>query len=203
MKRRIATIAAVVLLAGCTGTPAADPSVPKITWSDPSGEPSAAATPGRVVACPSSDLGAEAKSDGLPKTELPCMDGGGAVNLAGLTTGRPMIINVWAQWCTPCVDETPVLAEGAQRWAKKVDFLGIDYSDPVQDKAKDFMIKYGVSFPQVVDTEASLRVPLKLAGPPTTLFLDASGKVVHRESGAITSPQELDQLITQHLGVEP
>lgn len=204
MNRRttMVTIATLALLAGCGGSPAATPSsVPKFTWGEPSGEPSAAATPGRVVACPATDAGAQAIPGGLPKTSLPCMDQKTTVNLAGLPTGKPLVVNIWAQWCTPCVDETPVIAEGARRWEGKVDFLGVNYSDPVQRKAEDFVVKYGVDFPQVVDAKASLRAPLKVSGLPNTLFVDASGKVVHREVGAITSPDELDELIKEHLGV--
>ena len=41
-----------------------------------------------------------------------CLGGGREVRLAGLR-GKPMMINVWAQWCGPCREEAPYLAEVA------------------------------------------------------------------------------------------
>ena len=63
-----------------------------------------------IADCPRSDPGVAAVPSGLPDVVLPCLGGGREVRLAGLR-GKPMMINVWAQWCEPCREEAPYLAE--------------------------------------------------------------------------------------------
>src|SRR6185312_492520 len=97
-----------MVLAGCGGSPA----VPKS--STPMAPPSEAAPSPESTAdlaamkkaadiadCPASDPKVAAISSGLPDVVLPCLGGGRAVRLAGLR-GKPMMINIWAQWCGPC-----------------------------------------------------------------------------------------------------
>ena len=66
-----------------------------------------------IADCPRSDSDVAAVPSGLPDVVLPCLGGGREVRLAGLR-GKPMMINVWAQWCGPCREEAPYLAEVRQ-----------------------------------------------------------------------------------------
>lgn len=206
----LATLAVGLLLAGCTA-----PSGPVTRATDGSGSgsrPTAAAptvadselaarkSAAGIADCPVSDPAVAAREDGLPDLVLDCLGGGRQVRLAGLR-GTPLVVNVWAQWCGPCRQEAPHLTAVAQRLAGKVDFLGIDYADPLPDRAIAFADEAGWTYPQLADEDSRVRAPFTLTGPPMTLLVAADGRIVHRHPGVITSTEQLSALIAQHLGV--
>ena len=65
----------------------------------------------------------------IPTLELPAL-GGGSVTLPAAYAGRPLLINVWASWCRPCIEEMPEL-EGFSRQqdANGVQVVGIALDD--------------------------------------------------------------------------
>jgi thiol-disulfide isomerase/thioredoxin len=168
-----------------------------------------------IPPCPESDPDVPARADGLPDVTLECIGGDSAVRLAGLR-GRPMIVNVWAQWCEPCRTEAPYLAEfgrdmghpppgGTQTSGSAPDvlILGIDYNDPLPVEAIEFARDAGWGWPHLADPDKTLAGPLQIAGPPQTFFVSADGVVVHRHVGAFTSTRQLADLAEQYLGVGP
>ncbi len=138
----------------------------------------------------------------LPDLELECITGDGKANLANIDThGKPLVIQVWAQWCGPCHREAPRIAAASERFKGKVQFLGIDYRDPKPDLALKFVKDHGWKFPQLADPDAEVRGPLTVLGTPTTVFVSADGKRVHSHPGGWSSDEELAAAIKQHLGV--
>src|SRR5688500_12099300 len=116
--------------------------------------------------CPRSDAGVSPVDGGLPDLTLPCLGGGREVRLAGLR-GRPMMINIWAQWCEPCRAESRFLSETARGTDRdSLLIMGIDYSDPRPDYAIEFAQLVQWRYPQLADPDLSLRAPLQIAGPP-------------------------------------
>jgi thiol-disulfide isomerase/thioredoxin len=151
--------------------------------------------------CPTSDPDVAAVDGGLPDLTVPCLGGGPHVRLAGLR-GAPMLINVWAQWCPPCREEAPYLAEVAGTDPRELLILGIDYADPRPDYAIEFAQISDWRYPQLVDPDQTLAAPLRLsAGPPQTLFVDAEGTIVYRHAGPFDSSEEIRRLVREHLGV--
>lgn len=153
-----------------------------------------------IADCPTSDPEAEAVPDGLPAVTLACLGGGPEVDLAGLR-GKPMVINVWAQWCGPCRQEAPHLRAVAARGGDKINFLGIDYDDPDPAAAIEYAGMAKWRYPQLQDRQKSIKPGLKILGPPQTLFVDADGRITFRHNGPITSDKELIAAIEEHLGV--
>jgi thiol-disulfide isomerase/thioredoxin len=133
----------------------------------------------------------------LPDISLPCLGGGPDIRLADLR--GPLVINVWAQWCGPCRDEAPYLAELAK--SGKVKMLGIDYDDPRPELAVKFATDEGFAYPHLADADKSIQRALKVAGPPLTAFVDKDGAVAYVHRGVLTSQQQLDQLVKDKLGV--
>lgn len=155
-----------------------------------------------IAACPPSDPAAAAIADGLPAVTVPCLGGGRSVRLAGLR-GRPLLINVWAQWCGPCREEAPALAEAARDAPSGLLILGIDYDDPEPDYAIEFARLSGWRYPQLADPDRTLAAPLRVAGgPPQTLFVTAAGRISYRHTGAFSSAEQIRSLARRHLGVE-
>lgn len=155
-----------------------------------------------IADCPPSDPAvAPLETDGLPDVELDCLGGGTPVRLAGLR-GKPMIINIWAQWCGPCRTEAPFLAEVAGKKQDDLLILGIDYADPRPELAIDFAEAASWTYPQLVDQDHVIKEPMQILGPPITYFVGADGQVRFRHSGPFTSAQQIRDLAKVHLEVQ-
>ncbi|MFK4083842.1 TlpA family protein disulfide reductase [Kribbella sp. NPDC020789] len=186
MRRVLAAAVALTVLAGCGPAP-----------STPGAGSSAVPGADQLVACPPAQSRPPV-SAGLPDITLPCLGNGPDVRLADLR--GPLVINVWAQWCGPCRDEAPYLAALQKKAAGKLQMLGIDYVDPQSELAVQFALKHELSYPHLVDSEKLVRKPFKVGGPPVTVFVDKDGRFT-LHNGALTSQEQLDQLVKDRLGV--
>jgi len=201
MRRLLVVLGLVVLLAGCSSAPPtpapADPapSAPAVSEH----ELQTARLQAGIADCPKSGDQA-ARSDGLPDITLACLGGSRQVRLSALR-GRPMVINIWAQWCGPCRAEAPHLSSVAKQAGHKVAFIGIDYGDPDPSAAIDFARMAGWHYPQLQDQRQQVKGPLKIIGVPQTFFVDADGKIAYRQARPLSSDAQLRALIHDHLGV--
>ncbi len=145
-----------------------------------------------------------AVGDPAPDFTLPSLTGGSPVGLhaLGRDRGRPVVLNFFASWCTPCRKETPLLARTAAAERAKVaplQFVGVDVADKPTD-ALPFVASSGITYP--VGTDADFRVSATLYGlngEPNTFFIDSSGRVVGHVIGAVT-PTQLNRWIARLTG---
>lgn len=200
VRRLLAAAAAVVLLAASGCAPQGVPDEPVTFSPTPTPDLLSARNKAGIAACPTSDPDVATVSNGLPDVTLDCIGGDSQVRLAGLR-GRPMIVNVWAQWCEPCRVEAPYLREFAAQAPASLLILGVNYNDPRPDYAIEFAANAGWKYPHVVDPGKALAGPLKIAGPPQTFFVTADGAIVYRHLGAFTSTEQIAALARAHLGV--
>jgi thiol-disulfide isomerase/thioredoxin len=101
--------------------------------------------------------------------------------------GRPVIVNFFASWCTPCQKETPMLARFARH--TNVAVIGIDVNDPTSS-ALAFVHKTGVTYPVATESAmGSTVVNYNLPGLPATFFLDSRHRIVKRVYGAVTQAE--------------
>jgi thiol-disulfide isomerase/thioredoxin len=98
--------------------------------------------------------------------------------------GKPVLLNVWASWCGPCIKEAPALASLANEYASRVTFIGLDVNDPVAN-ARAFIAKYRWSFPSVADPKGQVRNGLGYVGQPVTVLYDADGRSRFVQAGDI------------------
>jgi cytochrome c biogenesis protein CcmG, thiol:disulfide interchange protein DsbE len=196
----------VILLGGCAGsaapTPPAESSTEALPTPEVTADLAAMKKAAGIADCPASDPKVGPIPSGLPDVVLPCLGGGREVRLAGLR-GEPMMINVWAQWCGPCREEAPYLAEVAK--AKKSDFMivGIDHNDPRPELAIEFAQLSGWKYPQLADPDVVLRAELQITGPPQTFFVRSDGTIAYRHAGPFRSADQIRALVRKHLGVAP
>ena len=111
---------------------------------------------------------------------------GQRITLSSLA-GRPVIVNFFASWCTPCQKETPMLARFAKHTSVAV--VGIDVNDSTSS-ALAFVHKTGVSYPVATETAmGSTVIAYDLPGLPATFFLDSHHRIVKRVYGAVSQAE--------------
>jgi len=111
---------------------------------------------------------------------------GNPIHLAELR-GRPVIVNFWASWCIPCIEEFPLLRDAAARHADDgLVVVGIVYQDRTQ-AARDFMARNGATWAGAVDPEGRVAEAYGILAPPETFFIGRDGRVAARVLGQFSS----------------
>jgi cytochrome c biogenesis protein CcmG/thiol:disulfide interchange protein DsbE len=134
----------------------------------------------------SRDAGGRGASIGTQAPDFAVADlDGNPVRLADLR-GRPVIVNFWASWCGPCVDEFPVLQEAAREHGPDgLAIVGIVFRDN-SEAARSFMSRIGASWPAAMDPGEDIAERYGIFGPPESFFIDADGMVVARQIGPLS-----------------
>ena len=116
--------------------------------------------------------------------------------------GKPLVINVWASWCTPCRAEMGSLDRLARRHnGREFNIIGISTDDHA-DKAQAFVVGTGVSFDNYLDKNLVLENMLGANRIPLTVLVDKDGKVVRKVYGAREwDSRESRALLARTLGV--
>lgn len=199
MKAAAALLAALLVLTGCAGGASGPPGAAKIDVDTPELRQQKAAA--GVEPCRPGD--GEPVEGGLPSVTLPCFGGGEAVDLSSLR--GPMVVSLWASWCGPCREEMPVLQQFHEAYGDRVPILGVDFQDSQPGQAMQLVEDSGVTYPLLADPQSALdgEAPFpRLSGLPFLAFVDAEGRVVHREFVIIDDEQQLVDLVDKHLGIE-
>ncbi len=102
--------------------------------------------------------------------------------------GQWVVINYWAPWCKPCIEEIPQLNALDAQYSQ-VTVLGVNYDGASGAELEQQRQTLGVAFASVVDPAAQLGIsrPVVL---PTTLILDPQGQLV----ATLVGPQTLESL---------
>jgi cytochrome c biogenesis protein CcmG/thiol:disulfide interchange protein DsbE len=114
--------------------------------------------------------------------------------------GYPVVVNLWASWCTPCRSEFPIFQTTAVDYGKRVGFLGVLIQDK-RPSAERFLREYPLTYPSIDDPGRDVFDDLKAAGVPTTAFFDRKGKLAFLHQGVYRKKEDLHQDIRQYLGV--
>lgn len=143
--------------------------------------------------------GAQAAGEPLPQVTLTTFDGQ-SVDVADFTGGQPLVLNFFASWCPPCVAEMrDAFAPAHATYGDEVRFLGVALQDD-PDAALGVVEQTGVDYELAQDPEGRLFTAISGFGMPTTLYISADGRIVARDTGAITPSQleaRLDELLAE------
>jgi len=101
--------------------------------------------------------------------------------------GKWVVINYWATWCPPCLDEIPELIEYHEAYNKdQAVVLGVNYEDVEDHDLKTFIDEYFISYP-VLKGDTSRPPPFgRLLGLPTTYVISPQGKLVSTKIGGVS-----------------
>ncbi|HRD76603.1 MAG TPA: DsbE family thiol:disulfide interchange protein [Hyphomicrobiaceae bacterium] len=112
---------------------------------------------------------------------------------ADLAKGDVVVVNFWASWCPPCIDEHPLLVELASE--TKVRMLGINHKDTAAG-ARRFLGRYGNPFAGVgTDPDGRFAIEWGVYGMPETFIVDGKGRVVYKHVGPITRQSLREKII--------
>lgn len=137
--------------------------------------------------------------DQAPSFSLADLDGK-PIRLSDLH-GRPVIVNFWASWCGPCVEEFPLLnSAAAAHEGDGLAIVGIVFQDR-SEAARAFLARMGATWPVAMDPGDAIARRFGIIGPPDTYFINREGIVVGRQIGQL-SAADLDRGLAQILGEE-
>jgi thiol-disulfide isomerase/thioredoxin len=118
--------------------------------------------------------------------EFAMTDTSGKVHKLSQYKGKWVLVNFWATWCPPCLEEIPDLVELHENRKNNLVVLGValDYRDGGQ--VKDFADSMLVSYPVILGDRKMAAQVGPVDGLPTTYLYNPQGKLVARQLGAIT-----------------
>lgn len=142
-----------------------------------------AASPDASAAAPAAP--ALKVGDPLPALSLPDLEGQ-PQDLRQRFAGRPLLVNVWASWCAPCVEEMPELARFAHAQGDNgVQVLGLALDTP--EDVRGFLQRVPVDYPIVIETPGPRDASVQLGNTqgllPYSVLFDAQGRLVKAKLG--------------------
>lgn len=133
------------------------------------------------------------RGDPMPVLRLPDLEGR-TVALPKDYAGRPLLINVWASWCGPCIDEMPELQRYSERQgADGVQVIGLALDEPaaVREFLRRVPVRYTIVTEPPGPADASVRLGNRRGVLPYSVLIDRDGRIAKQRIGPF-APGELD-----------
>ena len=126
-----------------------------------------------------------AVGEAIPVLELASLDGP-PVRVPHAFAGRPMLVNVWASWCGPCIEEMPELQRfAASQGEDGTQVVGIALDDAASVRA--FLQRIPVHYPILLDAPGPADAGVRLGNPkgvlPYSVLVSADGRLLKRRIG--------------------
>ncbi len=126
---------------------------------------------------------------------------GGETTFPAPGSARPILVNVWASWCGPCIEEMPELERfHSEQGANGVQVVGIALDD--RDAVEAFLQRIPVTYPILLDAPGPADAGVRLGNPagvlPYTALLDADGRLVRQKIGPF-QPGEIEAWVADQV----
>lgn len=126
------------------------------------------------------------------------MPGQAGAATADFRDGKPRLLNVFASWCVPCVQEVPMLS---RLKAMGVEIVGVAVHDNGPALSK-FLAENGNPYTRIgLDQQGRAQIALGSAGVPETFVIDGQGKIIYQHIGVVTEA-DMPKLM-ELLGAKP
>jgi thiol-disulfide isomerase/thioredoxin len=160
------------------------------------GQESVGPPPGLISAQTLTPEEARVAVDAIFALNLP--DLGGRTQPVAQWRGKVLVVNYWASWCKPCVDEMPALSRMNSHYAAwGVQFVGIGLDDA--EKLAAFVRTTPVSYPVLVASPADPTPGLKVKGLPYTVVIGRDGRIEMTRLGRIDE-ESLEPVLRRLIG---
>jgi thiol-disulfide isomerase/thioredoxin len=127
-----------------------------------------------------------------PAFDLKRLDGRGRIDLAALRGKKPIVLDFWASWCAPCIQESKRLEAARKKYGDRVAFIGVDTKD-FSGEARAWLRKHGITYPSVHDGSGNVLSEWGGLPLPKIFFVDRNGKVV----GELEVEEDLPRYLRQ------
>lgn len=109
--------------------------------------------------------------------------------------GTVVMINFWATWCGPCVDEMPFIQAVFEEWPQEdLALLTINVSD-TKAEAQSFLDAGGFTFPVLIDSGGRVAAEYDATTIPRTFFIDTRGIIQYVREGDFNSKEEIEYIL--------
>ncbi|MDH3592903.1 MAG: TlpA family protein disulfide reductase [Planctomycetota bacterium] len=144
-------------------------------------------------------IGAAVDDERAPAFELASLDGN-TVRLADYD-GQVRLVDFWAIWCKPCIQELPMLQGLQDRYAGDgFQMIGVYHSDEQPAEVLAFLQERGIDYPQAIGDDDIADGFGGVLGLPAAFLIDREGRIVQRYGGE-KSPATLERNIRETLGL--
>ena len=113
---------------------------------------------------------------------------------------KGLVLNFWASWCIPCVEEVAVLDRANKKYNNdEIVFIGVNIWDD-NENAVNFINKYDANYLNGFDPSNEIQVDFGIQGVPETYFINKEGIVINRFQGQLTDnimDYFIDQIISK------
>lgn len=124
------------------------------------------------------------KGYAAPAFELPDLDDR-TVRVGG-PSDKVVMINFWASWCGPCIQEAPDLQKLHERYRDGMTLIGVNATKYDREReARQFVDEFGLTFTVLMDREGAVTDLYNVEQFPTTLLVDRDGVIRERVTGVI------------------
>jgi thiol-disulfide isomerase/thioredoxin len=128
-------------------------------------------------------MGSTSGQAGLPAITLQQLDG--RETPLPSFEGKPVVVNLWATWCPPCLREMPVLMRG-QREHTDVHYVFVNQGETAA-QVQAYLTRHGLPLQHMLlDPKGKVAAAYGASAYPTTVFIDARGRLVERRMGELT-----------------
>jgi cytochrome c biogenesis protein CcmG/thiol:disulfide interchange protein DsbE len=110
--------------------------------------------------------------------------------------GRWVVVNFFATWCPPCVEEHPELVAFDERNGSRVQLVSVAFDDTEVDAVERFFADNGGDWPVITSGAGGASLDYGVKKLPESFLVDPSGTVVAKINGGVTAAQ-LDALIAE------
>ncbi len=100
--------------------------------------------------------------------------------------GKVVLVNIWATWCPPCVEEMPSMEKLYQKFkGENFEILAVSIDEPGLKAVAPFMRKSNLTFPALIDSEGAIKAVYGITGVPESFIVDKQGILIKKIVGPV------------------